>query len=335
MKKILFTCLSILFSFSLIAQGKSKLELTLTLRDGNVITGTNQKISNVVLTTSYGKLDIPIKNISTIQIGIDADKANAEKIKNLCKQLANSSENMRSNAFEELIKMPLGAIPVIDEFMFSAAAPVSEFADYTIESVLSNLKSAHGINENYTADDVVSIDYSYTMGGKYEFKDIELKTEYGTLNIPKSKIEKIDVLYTGDSEGQKTFKLMASKHISSNASGGWLKTGITVKPGQKMQLTATGEVTLASLSNNKYKPNGKVVGASTTEYDDYGYDDAGGNYPTYGQVVFKIGENGTVTKAGSSYNAPVKSSGALYISIYETVYNAVNSGMYVVNINIK
>ena len=36
------------------------------------------------------------------------------------------------------------------------------------------------------------------------------------------------------SADSKTYKLMASTHISSNQNGGWLKTGIVVKPAQKV-----------------------------------------------------------------------------------------------------
>jgi len=336
MKKTLLTLFITLLVITSYSQNKGVLELTLTLRDGNVITGTTQKINSVALITPFGKLDIPIKNVSSITIGIDADKTNSDKIKNLCKQLNNTSEEMRGNAFEELIKMPIGAIPVIDEFILSNSYQATDYSDYTVESALSSLKSSHGISENASSDDIISIDYLYTMGGKYEFKDIELKTEYGILTIPKSKIEKIDVMYLNETNGLKSFKLLASKHISSNNSGGWLKTGIMLKAGQIISINASGEITFASLSGNKYKPNGKVVGSTVDEgYDELGYEGASSNYPTYGNVVFKIGETGQVMKAGDKYNGSVKTSGQLYISIYETVYNAANTGSYVVNISVK
>ena len=55
MKKTLFI-LILLISSNLFAQ--SKTEFTLTLKDGNIVTGTT-KVSNVLLVTDYGKLDIP------------------------------------------------------------------------------------------------------------------------------------------------------------------------------------------------------------------------------------------------------------------------------------
>jgi hypothetical protein len=145
-------------------------------------------------------------------------------------------------------------------------------------------------------------------------------------------------MYQGDSEnGELTFKLLATKHISSNTNGGWFKTGIMVKSGQKLIITASGEVTFASLSGSKYKPDGSIVGSATTGTESYEGDyNSGSTYPSYGNVVYKIGESSTQTlKAGAKFSGNVQSSGMLYISIYETVYNAANTGSYTVKISLK
>lgn len=57
--------------------------------------------------------------------------------------------------------------------------------------------------------------------------------------------------------------------------------------------------------------------------------------PAYGNVVFKIGENGISTKAGAKFNDKVNESGMLYLSIYETVFNASNTGYYIVKLKLK
>jgi hypothetical protein len=52
--------------------------------------------------------------------------------------------------------------------------------------------------------------------------------------------------------------------------------------------------------------------------------------------VYKIGETSTqVLKAGAKFSGTVQASGMLYISIYETVYNAANTGSYTVKISLK
>ncbi len=335
MKKIILKGILLFLSFSAAAQ--SDVELKLTMRDGNVMSGTS-KMASVSLVTDYGKLEIPIKNVTALDLGITTDKVTTDKVIVLVKQLANSNEEMRKNAYDELVKMDIKAIPAINDFIYSSKFEASSFTDYTADAALLELQSKYNVTDGFSSKDVISIDYEYSMGGKYEFAKIDLKTEYGTLSIPKEKIKHIDVMYHGDSEnGELTFKLLATKHISSNTNGGWFKTGIMVKSGQKLIITASGEVTFASLSGSKYKPDGSIVGSATTGTESYEGDyNSGSTYPSYGNVVYKIGESSTQTlKAGAKFSGNVQSSGMLYISIYETVYNAANTGSYTVKISLK
>lgn len=314
----------------------SDVEIKLTLRDGNVVSGTS-KISKVNLQTDYGKLEIPIKNVSSLDMGISADKLNNDKIISLLKQLSNSDEQMRKNAYDELLKMDIRTIINVSDFIYSSKYEPSTFTDYNAESLLSELKSKHYVENDLSSKDVVAIDYEYTIGGTYDFQKIDLKTEYGTLSIPKEKIKHIDVLYSGSGEsGEMVFKLLGTKHISSNTNGGWLKTGLMLKAGQKMTITSTGEITFASLSGSKYKPDGSIGSSSAPAINDSYEDYGAGSYPTYGNVVYKIGENSTqILKAGAKFNGAAQNSGMLYLSVYETVYNAGNSGSYTVKISLK
>lgn len=318
-------------------RAQKDVELKLTLRDGNVVSGTS-KIASVSLVTDFGKLEVPIKNVTALDLGISSDKSINEKVGNLLKQLANTNEQMRKTAYDELVKMEIKAIPAIAEFIYSSKYESSTFTDYTADGALSELQMKYGVDENVSTKDIISIDYQYTMGGAYDFAKIDLKTEYGTLSIPKEKIKHIDIMYTGDEGSDElTFKLIGSKNISSNTNGGWLKTGIMVKTGQKLMITASGEITFASLSGSKYKPDGTLSGATTAVEPAYEGDyNTGNTYPTYGNVVYKIGENSTeVLKAGAKFNGTAKSTGMLYISIYETVYSAANAGSYTVRIKVK
>ncbi len=334
MKKIIVGILILFCGLNI--QAQNDVELKLTLRDGNVVSGTS-KMASISLTTSYGKLEIPIKNVTALDLGITSDKTTSDKVINLIKQLSNSNEQMRKTSFDELVKTDIKAIPAITDFIYSAKYEPSTYTDYTVDGALLDLQSKYNVESSISDKDVVSIDYEYSMGGTYDFAKIDLKTEYGTLSIPKEKIKHIDVMYTGDSgSGDLTFKLLATKHISSNTAGGWLKTGIMLKQGQKFTITASGEVSFASLSGSKYKPDGSIAGAAAAISDYEGDYNAGGSYPAYGNVVYKIGETSTQTlKAGAKLNGVAASSGMLFISIYETVYNVSNTGSYTVKISLK
>ncbi len=336
MKKIILSlCLFTIVN----AFAQKQAEVNLELHDGNVIKGT-AAFNDVDLTTPYGKLLIPVAKVSNIKIGYGRDKSGADKALAQIKLLNTGNEDIRKNAYSELLKMGVKAISAFEDFYADPKNLMdSDYTgEFTVDNAYEEIKSTNNISDNSSPDDVITIDGSYTMGGAYNFTKLDVKTEYGTLSIPKEKIKSIDVFVSsGDGKGELIFKLMASKHISGNQNGGWLKTGITLKSGQKFNITANGEVTLASLSNNVYKPDGSTKSASSSEYSGGDYDGGSGNtYPTYGMVVYKVGDASYENlKAGAKFTGSAKTSGMLYISIYETVYNANNKGSYNVKISVS
>lgn len=334
--KIFLTAIVSCLSLYLTAQ--KPVELSLKLRDGSNVSGTST-MADINLVTDYGKLIIPTKNVTSIQVGIPTDKASYDKAKGFLGQLSNSSEDIRRSAYEEIIKIGIKAIPAVSDFISDPKNTYEYMGDYTPDNALNELKANANVDDFTDGKDIIDIDGVYTIGGVYEFSKIEVKTEYGNLSIPKEKIKSIDVMYiNGDGSNEFTFKLLASKNISSNNNGGWLKTGIKLKSGQHFQVSATGEVVLASLSNQKYKPDGSYETATGEKYPSSTGDEYSSTttYPAYGNVVYKIGESTTTAmKAGAKFSGTASSAGMLYLAIYETVYNASNTGAYNVKVILK
>jgi hypothetical protein len=267
-----------------------------------------------------------VQKVNNVVIGTGKDKTVKDKIAPYLKVLnSNASDDMKKAAYDDLVKSGIKAIAAINEFIADPKnlSETETSGEYTIDNALAELKSTYGLDELSQANDVVTIDNEYTMGGSYDFTKLDVKTEYGNLSIPKEKIRSME---------------MANKHISANQTGGWLKTGIVLKKGQKFSIVASGEVMLASLSNQKYKPDGSYVASNGTSYpsvvgDEYS---TSNTYPTYGNVVYKIGDTSyESTKAGAKYSGIANTSGMLMISIYETVFNPSNTGSYTVKISLK
>jgi hypothetical protein len=336
--KITYSIAMLLLAGALLAQKPA--EVSVKLRDGSNVTGT-AALPDVALITDYGKLQIPLKNVSSIKVGIPKDKSVTEKAVAYLKQLSSSSDDAKKGAYEDLLKLGVKAIPAIDEFMNDPKNQNEYSGEYTPDNALNELRAANGVEAGTTDKDEVSIDNGYLMGGVFEFAKLDVKTEYGNLSIPKEKIKSIDVTYLGEGgSNEMSFKLMGSKNISSNQAGGWLKTGIMLKAGQKFSISASGEVVLASLSNQKYHPDGSYETSTGEKYpSSAGGDEYSGSsttYPSYGNVVYKIGESSTQTmKAGAKFSGTATTSGMLYLAIYETVYNAANSGSYSVRVILK
>jgi hypothetical protein len=337
MKKVISLFIASVIALSINAQNpKEKIDFTLTLRDGNVMKGSTS-IAKVLLETDYGKLDLPIKVVNTIEFGIIPDKTKTDQINTLMKQLYSTDENQRKSAYDELSKMEMNAIPTINDFIYSNTLEPIEGNEFTPENVLNDLKGKFGIEEDFLSKDIVTFDNDYKIGGTYTLKEVNLKTEYGSLTIPKEKIKSIEVMYSNFDASNSVFKLMASKNISSNTAGGWLKTGIMVKSGQKLNITATGKIVLQSLSGNTYYPNGSTTSATddVSNEGDGDSDVTTTTYPSYGNVVYKIGESGETLKAGAKFNGTAATSGMLFLSIYETIYNAANTGFYSVTVKVN
>lgn len=339
MKNFLFI-FSILFA-SFLLQAQKPVDVKLYLRDGNTMTGTTS-LSDVILKTNYGQLVIPIQNVTSITVGLGKDKAITDKAMPYLKVLnSNSTDDMKKAAYADLLKLGVKAISAINDFQADSKnyTELEISGEYTIDNALSELKNTYNIDDVTKIQDVVTVDNEYTMGGSYDFMKIDIKTEYGNLSIPKEKIKNIEISYSsGSLEGDVSLKLIANKHISGNQNGGWLKTGINLKKGQKFSINASGEITLASLSNQKYKPDGSYIATNGTSYPSSStdYSDSGTSYPVYGNVVYKIGETSyDILKAGAKFSGTAKENGMLYLSIYETVYNSANTGAYTVKISLK
>lgn len=323
------------------AFAQKPVEVSLKLRDGSNVSGTTS-MSDIAFTTDYGKLVIPVKNVSSVRVGIPSDKATAEKARSFLGQLGNTNDDIKKTAYEELIKLGIKAIPAVSDFINDPKNQTEYTGEFTPDNALNELKANCNIDNDADTKDVISIDGEYTMGGTYEFAKLEVKTEYGTLSIPKEKIKSFDVMSVNtDGSGELSFKLSGAKNISSNPNGGWLKTGIMLKAGQKFSISASGEVTLASLSNQKYHPDGSYETTTGEKYNGNGgttedYSNASTTYPSYGNVVYRVGENASQNlKAGAKFNGSAPGSGMLYLAIYETVYNAANSGSYNVKVILK
>ena len=331
MKKIFFVFilfLTTVFSFAQKSAKKEKVTFTVHMRNGDVISGTSS-IRTLIVSTSYGPLAFPIGSINSVKIGIYNPEMDKESVTKLIDKLYNLKPEIQKEAFESLVQQEPGAISVIKEYMNQDSYTPAPSEEYSVEAALQQLITYYNIDEKVPMDDVVKFDDNYSIDGVCNFSgNIQLETEYGNIDLQRKSIVSIDVASEMPDEGSaKTFVLNANKNISGNVEGGYLNTGINVKAGKTIVISANGKVVLSSLSNNSYSPDGGVNGAPAPS-------DGGTNAPTYGNVVFKIGDTGQQTKAGSSFRGKATASGILYLAIYETVFNASNSGTYKVKVRV-
>jgi hypothetical protein len=327
MRKIarLFLILALIqVSIASIAQNERPV-FTLKLRNGDVITGVVD-ISSITFKTSYGDLAFPIREVSNITLGVNTFGVDKAQVMAYLNTIQGGSLSDASVAFDKLIKMEIGVIPYIKEYMESPAYHKKDGSDISVELAYEVMLSRHNLTKAFRVKDVLQTNGATSIEGSYEFESIALETDYGRISVNRSKISSISVIFREvDNVGTGNFKLFANQHIAGNTNGGWVNTGILARKDQVIKIIASGQVNLASLSNNAYTPDGGVNGSPGPKSGE----------PSYGCLVFKIGENGPVMKAGDNYLGKSGATGIIYVSIFESVFNAANTGTYSAKVSVN
>ncbi len=283
--KFMKTIYIILLNFiAAIFMAQKSADVTLYFYNGSVLYGTS-KMKDIVVTTSYGKLNIPLKDVTQIIFGLEKDENISADINKNIQILANSSDEKTIQATSESIsKYGLKAIYHLQKFLEKNASSTNI---ENVNTLINDILLSNGVNEDYTLNDVVVLSNGDKISGDVDFKIVEFNNNFLNINIGVNKIKSMDISYFDNIDGQYTFLIKASKHIMSNNNGGWLNTKIKVKKGQTIEISATGEIVLASLDNKKYTPDGNVVGEPQNKsYEE----DPASTYFNYRTLIFKIGE---------------------------------------------
>jgi len=308
----------------------SNFMITATMKNGDVISG-KTTLTKLNVKTAYGELNIPAENITNIELGIITDKSKETAVQLELKKLQMASSKEAETIYKNLLNMGPSILSIVKSYTENNNYQISDNYDHSIEKLLDNLYDKADLEYGASINDVVEFDLDNKVEGTISLNEIQLLSNYGTLNLKRENISSIELSVLDDnvSLGDNVFKLKASKHITGNEDeDGWLNTGIKVKAGDKITISASGKIVLKSLSGGIYGPDGFIGGKEDSAYD------AEADIP-YGALVYKIGEDGTEQKVGSKSIIEIEESGTLYLSIYETVYNDENTGSYTVKVVTK
>jgi hypothetical protein len=323
MKKYFFLLFNFFFLCSF-AQTE-EVELSIHLKNGDILTGITE-LRTIAFKTDFGTLNFPIDQINSIEIGLKDSRFDKGNLLNLLNKIEIGSNQEKEQAFDEIIAMDEGAIPFIKAYLSSSNTNTSSSTDISVQTLYEVMLAKYKVSRNYSLLDILTYNNEFRVEGSYEFSELLLKTNYGLIKVERNDMARVDVkIVTQGISNKNTFKLFANQHISANKDDGWLNTGILVKKGDIISIQANGQIILASLSGNTYTSDGGVNGSSGIE----------SNKPSYGQVVFKISQGGSESKAGDNFTGAAAQTGILYLAIYESVFNSANSGYYTVHVNVN
>ncbi|MCB0506770.1 MAG: hypothetical protein KDD21_00580 [Bacteroidetes bacterium] len=316
---------SILLCLASLLPAKNNVNITVKLKNGDVVTG-KADLPNLSISSAYGNLKIPIEKITNLKLGIVSDHTKDGAVLPDLNKLQTVSETDAKSIYERLLGYGTPILATVINFTENPFYQVSSNENYTIEQLIDALYQKAGLQNGDDVNDAITFDGSNYIEGSVNFGDITIQSDYGNLVFKRDKIESLDISpLIVSTDG--SFILKGNVNISGNENDkGWVNTGVSVKPGDKFTITASGKVVLKSLSGGTYNPDGWMSGKKDAAYTD-------DMETKYGSVVYRIGTYGTITQAGSNYEGTASEEGNIYISIYETVYDKGNSGFYKVKVN--
>ncbi len=156
--------------------------------------------------------------------------------------------------------------------------------------------------------------------------------DLGTLDLRPARLLSLQSLAAG---GQKKIVIDAATYAAQGAPR-WLATGFRVQANAALHVSATGQVDQWPQQPGQYVcgPDGNAAGAmqggAMIIKGRVIRRGAGGM--TGGELIGRIGENGTPFVIGSRFGKSVKSSGQLYLRIAPSPWNCPSSGEYRVTV---
>jgi hypothetical protein len=268
-------------------------EVNVVLQDGTFIRG-KLEIKSLEVETPYGKLVVPAADIIRVRVGKSSNKDLKSKIDKLIGELGSKDFQIRETAQKELAKFGKKAYAEIEAATRSEDAEVATRA----QALLAEIDMGDD-EEIQPADDEI-ITPTLTLRGVMKLDAISLQTRYGTL-----KLDKKDILTLTLGEMADAGKIVRLTDRNTSQ-GQWLDTGIRVKRGDRIIVSATGAINWV---NNGYvtEPRGNPQIGQWTRI---------GNQPVfYGALVGRIGQSGQMFFIGDKFNDKASADGNLSIAI--------------------
>jgi hypothetical protein len=275
--------------------------ITLKLQDGSTIAG-DLSIDHIKVTTEFGELTVPIDKIKSFTPGLDSNPTVSKQLSDKLKDLESDDYQTREQAHKDLSAMGPKISKQLAEHINSENAEVKRHVTEVLKEFEQLTEEASEDDEGasqqkaWINDDTIET-LNFTVIGKVSPPEFELSSKYGQLGDIVQASRPLDarestqksVTVSGQNLAQRSFK----------------STGIKVQAGDRVTITASGNITMTPWGGNAASgPDG------VPQYGWY----VNGSIPG-GALVYRIGDKGQVQKAGARISFTAKSSGTLQLAI--------------------
>jgi hypothetical protein len=287
----------------------------------------------VEITTRYGKLTVPVEEIRSIELGMRIPPETAKRIEAAVAKLGSQTFAEREAASAELLELRELAYPALQQASHSTDAEVAKRAKEIVKTLGETVPSDKLHPPRH--DTVAAVDF--TIVGHIDTPTLKARTAYfGETNL---KLAEVRSLRWGPSEREKKVAVDAGRYGAQTEA--WLDTGLTVRSGATLQVTATGTIDLRPTDPGTMVagPDGRAAGRGGRGGFGGGGPGGGGRggfgargLQSPGALVGRVGEFGRSFFIGSQYDGTAPEEGKLYLRIVPSAAGEEPAGTYEVKV---
>jgi hypothetical protein len=302
------------------APGKEAPPPQFFLRNATRITGM-PRLEALTVETSYGALKIPIAELIAVRFAPRLDPDREEALRGALARLGSAEESEREAALAALRDAGSDSLPLLKKAMQAEDERTRKAAGELHDTLLDEVEKQPREDDDISPlpggevdDEIVA--RRFTVRGRVVEAVFSIETRYGVLEAKRPDL--IGIIFPQSGKSAAEAKVQAVNTVP----GAWLKTKLTIGPGQKLQIRATGQM---------QQPNYGIVAGpeGTTQQSGSTF----GSFPML-SLVGKIGKNGKPFLVGREYRGKANGSGQLYLGIVPFRRNYAASGSFDVKIQV-
>jgi hypothetical protein len=188
----------------------------------------------IEISTPYGKLNVPVRDIRRIDFGLHMPEGTDKKIEAALKQLASAEFKEREGGVRELVALGAWAYPTLLQVKSNDPEVAKR-----VQDAIAKIKTKVPAKDLRLGEDDKIVTPRFTIVGRIVPTSIKAKTEYfGEVELALTKLR--HMRFIGDARESEVV-VDAAKHALPNQ---WLDTGLTLDSSSTLAVMASGEVEL-------------------------------------------------------------------------------------------
>jgi hypothetical protein len=175
---------------------RNEIKYKIYLKDGGIFQGAcNDKF--VYIVTEYSTIKTQLSELDSIQVGILPYYLMENKINKYLMQLNSHENSARQKAYDNLISMPVGALPEIRRFIKTNPGTDNNNNEikYTPQNIFNILTAKYKLNKDFMEMDLIYLNSNFKVGGIFSVRKRMALIKLGSYTIPRENIIKIIFLH--------------------------------------------------------------------------------------------------------------------------------------------